>query len=110
MNNFGNYHLEGSEVFLPPQVFPHVRAHRSEHVVRVHDDVHEGIQQPEERGVSARGELHAEPDGHWHYTVVDHMQRRHVVKLLSEYKEDLRTKITFDINKIISLLFYKHIG
>lgn len=35
-------------------------------------------------------ELDTEPDRHRHATVVDHMQRGHVIVLLSQHKEDLQ--------------------
>jgi len=47
------YHLEHSQVFLPPEVLLHLRTYGCQHVVRVHDDVHERVEQPEERAVTA---------------------------------------------------------
>jgi len=47
------YHLEHSQVFLPPEVLLHVRSNGSQHVVRVHDDVYESVEQPEECAVTA---------------------------------------------------------
>lgn len=46
------YHLEGGNVFLPPNVFLVLRAHRGHHVVEVHDHMHECIQQCEECAVT----------------------------------------------------------
>lgn len=47
------YHLEHGQVFLPPQVLLHLRSDGGQHVVRVHDDVHERVEQTEERAVTA---------------------------------------------------------
>lgn len=47
------YHLEHSQVFLPPEVLLHLRTNSGQHVVRVHDDVHERVEQPEESAVTA---------------------------------------------------------
>lgn len=38
-----SYQLQGREVFLPPQVLLHVRANGCQAVIRVHDDVDEGV-------------------------------------------------------------------
>lgn len=68
------HHLQRSKVLLPPQIPPHMGAYRRQHVVTVHDDVHERVQQTEEGGVPPRSELDPEPDGHGHYAVVDHVE------------------------------------
>lgn len=47
------YHLEHGQVFLPPQVFLHLRPDGGQHVVRVHDDMYERVEQTEERAVAA---------------------------------------------------------
>lgn len=49
------YHLQHGEILLPPEVLLYLRSHGGQHVVRVHDDVHEGIQQAEERAVTTCG-------------------------------------------------------
>lgn len=46
------YQLQRCEVFLPPQVLLHVRADGCQAVVRVHDDVDEGVHQADEEGCS----------------------------------------------------------
>lgn len=38
------YHLEYGQVFLPPQVLLHLGPEGGQHVVHVHDDVHERVQ------------------------------------------------------------------
>lgn len=52
-----------------------MRAHGCQHVVRVHNNVHESVEQAKERGVTAGRELYAEPDGHRHHAVVYHVER-----------------------------------
>lgn len=47
------YHLEHGQVFLPPQVLLHLWPDGGQHVVRVHNDVHERVEQTEERAVAA---------------------------------------------------------
>lgn len=42
--DLNSYHLQGSQVFLPPQVSLHLRTHCGEHVVGVHNYVDESIQ------------------------------------------------------------------
>lgn len=76
------YHLEGSQVLLPPDVFAHNGTHRSQHVVGIHDNMDEGVEKAKEGGVSTGREFDAEPNGHRHHAVVDHVQGRYVVELL----------------------------
>lgn len=83
------YHLQSSKVLFPPEIFPHMRAHRWEHVVTVHDYMHEGIEQAEERGMTPRGEFDSKPHGHGHHAVVNHVQSWYVIEFLSQHKEDL---------------------
>lgn len=69
------YHLKSGEIFLPPNEFLVLRAHGSHHVVKVHDDVDECIEQTEESRVAARCETDAEPDAHGHNTMMDNVQK-----------------------------------
>ena len=89
-NRSKTYHLESGEILLPPNVLLILRAHRRDHVVEVHDDVDEGVEEGEEGRVAARCELEAHPDGEGHDAVVDHMQRRHVLVLLSQNEKELQ--------------------
>ena len=43
-----SHQLQGGEVPLPPEVLLHVRPKPGQAVVRVHDDVDEGVQQADE--------------------------------------------------------------
>jgi len=81
-------HLHDREVLLPPQVLLHLGAHRGQHVVGVHEDVHEGVQESKEGRVAAGRELDAPPDGHGHDAVVDHVQRGHLVVPLAHHEEE----------------------
>lgn len=67
-------------------------AEGGQQVVRVHDDVDEGIQEAEERAVTAGGEFNSEPDRHRHTTVMDDVKRRHVAILLPQHEENLKRK------------------
>lgn len=49
------HHLQDSDVFLPPEVLLHLRAQGRQQVVRVHDDVDEGVEQAEESAVATCG-------------------------------------------------------
>lgn len=46
------YHLQSGQVLLPPEVFLVLRTHGGEHVVGVHHDVDEGVEQAEEGAVT----------------------------------------------------------
>lgn len=47
------YHLEHSQVFLPPEVLLHLWPNGGQHVIRVHNDVYKRVKQPKERAVTA---------------------------------------------------------
>lgn len=83
-------HLQRGQVLLPPEEALELGSHGGEQVVRVHDDVHEGVEQAEEGAVAAGGELDAEPHRHRHAAVVDHVQGGHLAGLLSQNEEHLR--------------------
>lgn len=84
------YHLEGGEVFLPPNELGVLGSHGGDHVVEVHDDVHERVEQAEERRVAAGREAQTEPHAHRHDAVVHHVQNRHLFLLLAQHEEELR--------------------
>lgn len=48
-----SHHLECSEILLPPNVFLVFGSHRRHHVIEVHNDVHERVEQREESAVAA---------------------------------------------------------
>lgn len=50
--NIITYHLDYSQVFLPPQVFLHLWSNGGQHVVRVHNDVYKCVEETEERAVA----------------------------------------------------------
>lgn len=80
-------HLDDGEVLLPPKVFLHRWTHGGQHVVRVHDDVHECVQETEECAVAAGSEFHTPPNGGGHQTVMDDMQCGHLIVTLAHHKE-----------------------
>jgi len=81
-------HLEGGEVFLPPDELLVLGSHGSNHVIEVHDNMHECVEQAEEGGMSAGGEANAEPYAHRHDTVVDDMQQRDMLLFLAQHEEE----------------------
>lgn len=46
------YHLQGGEIFLPPEILLKAGSEGTEQVVGVHDDVDKSVQQAEEGTVS----------------------------------------------------------
>lgn len=50
---FAYYHLHGGQMLLPPQELLVLRPHGRQHVVRVHEDVYERIDQPKQRPMAA---------------------------------------------------------
>ena len=69
------YHLECGEVLFPPNKFLVLRTHGGHHVVKVHDNVDEGVEQTKKGRVAARRETNSEPDAHWHDAVVNDVQK-----------------------------------
>ena len=90
-----SYHLEGGEVFLPPDELLVLGSHGGDHVIKVHDDVDERVEQAEEGRVTAGSEANAEPHAHRHDTVVHHVQQRDVLLFLAQHEEELHTTIQF---------------
>lgn len=50
--------MQRGEVFLPPEVLLHLGTEGRQQVIRVHDDMHEGVQHTEECGVTTCKERH----------------------------------------------------
>lgn len=73
---------------LPPQVFLEFWSHRGQHIVEVHDDVDEGVDDSDEGSVSAGEVLGASPGNHWHDGVVVQVQERYLVILFPKDEED----------------------
>lgn len=73
---------------LPPQVFLELWSHSREHVVEVHHDVHERVDDADEGAVTAWEVFRAAPRNHRHDRVVIQVQERHLIVLLSQHEED----------------------
>lgn len=52
-----DYHLEGGEVFLPPDVLLVFGSHGRDHVVEIHHDVHKCVEKREESAVATCNEI-----------------------------------------------------
>ncbi len=88
------YHLESSKVFLPPNELLVLGTHGGHHVVKVHDNVDEGVEQTEKGGVATGSEADSEPDTHRHNTVVDDVKKGDVLVLFAQNEEELQTNKT----------------
>lgn len=104
-------HLEGRQVPFPPDVLLVLGTHRGHHVVEVHDYVHEGIEQREERtmttckrslllktpvfflNIFTWSELHPHPHRERHASVVNDVQRRHVTRFLAQNEKERVEKL-----------------
>ena len=104
----GTYHLESGEVFFPPNEFLILWTHGGHHVVKVHDDVDEGVEQTEKGRVTARRETNSKPDAHWHDAVVNDVQKRNVLIFLAQNEENLQTNNS-NYNNWIKIDSYKMI-
>lgn len=67
--------------------------------------MHEGVEQTKEGRVAAGRELDAEPHRHRHHAVVDHVQGRHLIILLSEHKEELEKSKISSLTSVIIWVF-----
>jgi len=86
-------HLKRGEIFLPPDVLLVLGSHGSHHVVEVHDDVDEGVQQSKECAMTAWSKFHSHPNAHGHAAMVNHMQCRHMLILLAQHEEQCVKKL-----------------
>jgi len=80
-------HLEGGEVLLPPEELLVLGTQRSHGVVRVHDHVHERVDQCVEGSQSPSGELDSPPPSESHQGVMKHVQEGNVLVFLPCYEE-----------------------
>lgn len=82
------HHLQVGDPVLPPQVFLEFWSHRGQHIVKVHDDVHEGVDDANEGSVTAGEVFGAAPGYHRHDGVVVQVQERYLVILFPQDEED----------------------
>lgn len=82
------HHLQRSDMFLPQQIRMEPGAHGCEHVIRIHDDVDEGVDHPNERPVAPGVVLGGSPGDHRHHGVVVHVEECNLALLLSDDEED----------------------
>lgn len=81
-------HLQNGEIFLPPQIFLYFGSHSGQHVIGVHDDVHEGIQETEESRVTTRCEFNTPPNGDRHNAMMYNMQCGYLIISFAHHKEE----------------------
>lgn len=53
--------------------------------------------------IRTRGKFHSHPDAHWHASVVDDMQGRHLLVLFPEYEKQLKKAKT--IQPLLIILY-----
>lgn len=87
------HQLQRCEVFLPPQVLLHVRADGRQAVVRVHDDVDEGVHQADEEGLSSGQIFDSRPPVEDHGGMVVHVKEGDLVVLLPQDEKDRVTEL-----------------
>lgn len=81
-------HLKSGEIFLPPNEFLVLWSHGGHHVVEIHDDVDESVEQTEESRVATRCETDSEPDAHRHNAVMHNVQKRDMFILFAQNEEN----------------------
>lgn len=75
--------MDPGHVLLPPQVFLVLRAKSCYQIIRVHDDVYEGVQKADQSTLLAGKEFQVAPREYRRYRVVVHVQESHLVLFLS---------------------------
>lgn len=80
--------MHDCQILLPPEVLLDLGTHRGEHVVAVHHNVDERVEQAKEARVSSGSELNAPPDRRGHNSMVDDVQRGHLVVSLAHHEEE----------------------
>lgn len=85
--------MEGCDVLLPPQVLLVLRTHGSHHVVEVHDDVNEAVNDANEGTMASRVVFGGTPTDHWHHRVMIQMKESNLVVFLPENEEDRVQKL-----------------
>lgn len=80
------HQLDDGDPGLPAQVLLGA-GDGGQHVVAVHDDVHQAVDEPDEGAVAAGEELGANPRAQRHHGVVVHVQEGQLVVLLAEDEE-----------------------
>lgn len=117
VNHHGNelHHLQKCQVFLPPEIGLHLWSDCGKHIVEVHDDVNEDVEEAEEGRVAAWRELDAPPNcrrsfvklskivvilrkqkveriviltAKWHDSMMNHMQSWNLIVSFSHDKEE----------------------
>lgn len=83
------HHLQVCHVALPPRVFLVLGSHGGQHVVEVHEHVHENVEQAEEGGVAARDVSGPGPHRHGHDAMVNHVQQGDLIELFSRHEAKL---------------------
>ena len=77
-----------SYVLFPEKVLLHVRSKSSQTIIRIHDDMDEGVNEGTEGRMTSRSESDREPhiEGHGH--MMNEMKSRYLTVLLSKHEED----------------------
>jgi hypothetical protein len=83
------YQLHLGQVLFPPQVRLHVWTERRKHVVSIHYSMHERVEHAEEKCLPAADIFQAEPAVRKHGRVVEHVEHRDLLVLLSQCEKYL---------------------
>lgn len=81
------YNLHDGQVFFPPKILLHMRPERGQHVVGVHKDVDEGVDDAKESRVTTGKKLHTDPGTNWHQRMMVKMQERDLSIFFAQNKE-----------------------
>lgn len=82
-NSYELDHLERCQMLLPPEVLLVLGSHCRHHVVEVHDDMNEGVEESKEGGVASGQKSGSNPHGTGHDSMMNYMQERDLVELFA---------------------------
>lgn len=60
------HNLHSGQMFFPPEILLHMRSECSQHIVSVHEDVDETVDETKEGWMTASKKFHTDPGGDWH--------------------------------------------
>lgn len=89
-------HLKSGHVLFPPDVLLIFWPESSHEVVKVHENMHERVQQAKERGVSTRDKTSTRPNGERHDSMMNHMKEGDLIEFLPGHEAELSAWATIN--------------
>lgn len=85
--------LERRKVLLPAEIFLILGSKCGHKIIKVHDDMHQRVDESEEASMTARRVAKSRPQTHRQDAVVDDVENGHLVGFLAQHKENRVEKV-----------------